>query len=161
METATANASGTYSINVKSGTYNISSNLSNYIAGQASQNATFTASTSAYDFGGANPDQIALAATNRTIEGSVNSSAGASTTEGRVWATNASGIVVTAAIDAVGHYSLPVTDDTWTVKAVAPSSAETTKTGAVTVSGSNSTGNNIVLTSDSTRVPTSQWYSFS
>ena len=155
VETATANASGTYSINVKSGTYNISSNLSNYIAGDASQNATFTASTSAYDFGGASPDQSALAAANRTIEGYVSSSAGVTMTDGRVWASNASGTVVTAAIDSTGFYSLPVTDGAWTVKAVGPSSAETTKSGAVTVSGSNSTGNNIVLTSDSTRVPTS------
>lgn len=155
VETATANASGTYSINVKAGTYNISSNLANYIASQAAQDATFTTNTSAYDFGGASPDQGALAAASRTIEGYISNSVGATVTDGRVWASNASGTVITAAVDSTGYYSLPVTDGTWTVKAVGPSSAETTKSSTVTVSGSNSTGNNITLTSDSTRVATS------
>ncbi len=155
VQTATANASGTYSISISAGTYNVSSNLTGYVPGAAASNATFTTTTAAYDFGGASPDQSALSATSRTIEGYVSSSAGATVTDGRVWAVNASGTVVTAALDSVGHYSLPVTDGVWTVKAVGPSSAETTKSGDVTVSGANSTGNNITLTADATRVPTS------
>ncbi|MEK7680977.1 MAG: carboxypeptidase regulatory-like domain-containing protein [Patescibacteria group bacterium] len=155
VETASANASGTYSVNIKSGTYAVSTDIANYVPGEASQTATFSTTTVAYDFGGSSPDQSALIPTNRTIEGYVSSSSGGTITDGYAWATNASGTVVTAAIDSTGHYSLPVTDGTWTVEAVGPSSAETIKTGTVTVSGSNSTGNNFSLTSDSTRVPTS------
>lgn len=154
-QTAVANASGTYSINIKAGTYNISADIANYLPGQTSQIASFTTTTQAYDFGGANPDQSALIAANRTLEGYVSSSAGATITDGYAWATNASGTVVTAAIDSTGKYSLPVTDGAWTVEAVAAGSAETTKSGTTTISGSDSTGNNFALTSDSTRVATS------
>ncbi|MBI2037989.1 MAG: peptidoglycan-binding protein [Candidatus Magasanikbacteria bacterium] len=154
-QTATANASGTYSINIKAGTYEVSADIANYLPGQAAQITSFTTTTPAYDFGGASPDQGSLIASNRTIEGYVSSSAGATITDGYAWATNASGTVVTAAIDSTGRYSLPVTDGSWTVEAVAAGASETTKSGAVTISGSDSANNNFALTNDGSRIATS------
>lgn len=156
VETALTNASGTYSVDIKAGSYQVSADIARYLPGEAPQIMSFTTNTSAYDFGGSSSDQSALIEANRTLEGKLNNSSGSAMSEGFVWAENASGTVVSAPINsASGIYSLPVTDGAWTIKGVGPQSAETTKSGTVTVSGSNSTGNDFNLTSDSAAVPTS------
>ncbi|TAN32622.1 hypothetical protein EPN28_03815 [Patescibacteria group bacterium] len=155
VQSASTNASGTYSVKIKAGDYAVSAGLNEYLPGQTAAVVSFATTTLNYDFGGAAPDQVAMVRANRTIEGFISTSASASTSQGYVWATNASGTVISAPINANGTYSLSVNDGSWTVKATAPRHAETTKSAAVTVSGSNSTGNNFTLTADATRVPTS------
>ncbi|MEK7530009.1 MAG: carboxypeptidase-like regulatory domain-containing protein, partial [Patescibacteria group bacterium] len=119
-------SNGIYSAKVKAGTYEVSADLSGYVAGQIPTIASFTASTTGYDFGGSAPDQVALSPANRTISGTITNSSGSPMTDGFVWAENANGIVVTAAIDPEdGTYSLGVTTGTWSITAVGPQSAET------------------------------------
>ena len=156
VQTASTDSNGQYSINVKSGSYSVGSNLAGYVPGQASQTASFTMTTGAYDFGGENADQTALQAANKSIEGTLRDSSGQPMTNGYVWAENTAGLVVSGAVNASdGTYSLPVTTGAWTVSAVGPKHAKTIKGGTVSISGSNSTGNNITLTADNTRIPTS------
>lgn len=155
MKTALTNASGTYSVSLKAGDYAVSADLAQHLPAAALQQTSFTTTTSGYDFGGGNPDQSALIVSDHVITGVLNNSSGAAMSEGYVWATNASGTVVTAPISATGTYSLPVTDGVWTVEGSGPKHAETAKSASVTVSGADSGGNSFNLTADATNVPTS------
>lgn len=157
VETAVANSSGNYSVKVKADTYKITASLTGYISGTAAQSVTFSASTTGYNFAN-NEEQTALTVADKTITGTVNNSSGSGMSEGYVWGTNAStGVVVKAAIQADGTYSLPVVEGTWTVEAVGPLHTKTADPTSVSVSGSNVTGNTFSLSaaSGSTRTPTS------
>src|SRR3989338_5502471 len=155
VQTALTDTNGDYSVKVKTGVYRVGASLSGYIPGQATQTATFTGNTTGYSFG-ASQEQLALVAADRTIEGTLRDSTGTAMSEGYVWATNGNGIVVEAAVSPDnGTYSLPVTAGTWTVEGVGPRHDETTLSGALTIAGSNSTGNNFNLTANSAKVPTS------
>ncbi len=156
---AVADSNGQYSLQIKAGSYTVSDSLSGYAATKGS-NVSFTTNTAAYDFGGANPDQIALQTAGFNIEGTVYASDGSTAmTDGFVWGTNASGTVVTAQIKSTdGTYSLPVTNGVWTVRAVGPRHTETARSGGtVTVASANQTAKNISLTAASSgeNVPTS------
>lgn len=152
-----ADLNGRFSVNLKADTYTVSDSLAGY-AGTKGANVTFSTNTSAYDFGGASPDQIALQTAGYNIEGVAYASDGSTAmTDGYVWATNASGTVATAQIKSTdGSYSLPVTNGVWTVKAVGPRHVETA-TSTITVSSANQTGKNITLTAAAAgaNVPTS------
>lgn len=156
VETALTDSSGNYSVSLKADTYEVAASLAGYIPGQASQSATFTANTTGYSFG-ASEEQEALAATTYTIEGTINNSSGTAMNDGYVWATNEDGIVVEAAVDPDdGTYSLPVVNGTWTVEAAGPRHDKTTLSSSVTIAGSSDTsGNNINLSSDSNKTPLS------
>lgn len=151
---AVTDDNGEYSIKLKAGTYSVADSLSGYVPTQGT-NVSFTTNTAAYDFGGASADQVSLKTAGFTIEGTVNNSSAAAMSEGYVWASNASSTVVTAQINTDGSYSLPVTAGVWTIKAVGPLHAETTKSGAVTITSASQTGVNFQLTADLTNVPTS------
>ncbi len=155
---AVADSNGQYSLKLKSGTYTVSDNLSGYISDKKA-NVVFSTNTAAYDFGGASPDQSALQTSGYNIEGTVYASDGSTAmTEGYVWATNASGTVVTAQVKSTdGTYSLPVVNGVWTIKATGPRHVETTRAGTVTVSSGSQTGKNITLSAASSgeNIPTS------
>ena len=157
--TAVAGSDGVYSAKLKVGTYTISDSLSGYVPTKGS-NVSFSTNTSAYDFGGASPDQSALQTAGYNIEGILYASDGTTAmTEGYVWAANASGTVITARVKSTdGTYSLPVTNGVWTVRAVGPRHLETVlSSGAVTVNSVSQTGKNITLTAASSgeNIPTS------
>lgn len=145
---------GQYSIKLISGIYTVADSLSGYVPSQGAD-VSFTTNTTAYDFGGANADQVSLKTAGFTIEGIVNNSSASAMSQGYVWASNASNTVVTAQINTDGSYSLPVTPGVWTIKAVGPLHTETTKSGAVTIAGASETGVNFQLTADLSNVPTS------
>ncbi|MBI2574062.1 MAG: carboxypeptidase regulatory-like domain-containing protein, partial [Candidatus Wildermuthbacteria bacterium] len=155
ITTALTDASGNYSLKAKSGTYTVSVSLASYTSGEAAKTVALTADTSAYDFGGASPDQKAPTKAANVIKGTIYASDGTTKmTEGFVTGTSATGQVVSAAIDPQdGTYSLPVNSGTWTINAKGPRHAETAKTGTVAVTTSDSLSNNITLTADATRVP--------
>lgn len=140
------NASGAYSIGVKAGTYKLSAGLANYIP---STSATVTLAANA-------TQAITLTAGGNTITGTIYESDGTTPmTDGFVMAENSSGVVITSPTDSTnGTYSLNVSDDDWTLKAVGPRHAKTTN-GTVTMTGTDVTGQNITLTADATRVPAS------
>ena len=145
--TAVTDSNGQYSMQLKAGTYAVSDSLSGYL-GAKDTSEIFNASTTGYDFGGATPDQAALQTGSYTISGTVSSSAGTAMSTGYVWATNASGTVASAPINADGTYSLAVATGTWTLKGTGANHAKTTKSGgAITVSGGNQTAN-FALTAD-------------
>jgi hypothetical protein len=155
---AVTDSNGQYSVKLKAGTYNISDSLFGYMPTKGTS-VSFTTNTSAYDFGGSNPDQSALETAGNNIEGTIYASDGSTAmTDGYVWGTNASGTIVTAQVKSTdGTYSLPVTNGIWTIRAVGPRHVETLRSGTVTVSGSNQTAKNITLTAASSgeNVPTS------
>ncbi len=152
---AVTDDNGEYSIKIKAGSYSVSDSLSGYVPVQATS-ISFSTNTAAYDFGGSSPDQTSLKTAGYTIEGTVNSSLSVAMTSGYVWGINASSTVVTAQVNGDGTYSLPVTNGTWTIKAVGPRHVETSL-APVTVSGGNQTGKNITLTAADagTNIPTS------
>lgn len=155
MQTATTDANGNYTMRVKEGTYTVKSSLAGYVPTQAPETATIAADTT-YDFATAG-DQSGLAQADSVIEGTVYQSDGTSpVTTGFVTAVNSDGISVAAPINPVdGTYSIPVTDDTWTVKGVAPNHAKTTKDGTTAVSGADEAGVDITLAADETKATTS------
>ncbi|MBI2644508.1 MAG: carboxypeptidase regulatory-like domain-containing protein [Candidatus Wildermuthbacteria bacterium] len=158
VATALTDSSGNYTINVKTGTYKVSSALSGYVPSQASATVSISGNTSNYDFGGASGDQTALAKAGNVIRGTVYQSDGSTAmSEGSVTATESStNLAVTAPIDPQnGSYSLSVTNGTWTVSAKGPKHAKTTRSGTVTIAGADSTGNNLTLTADASRTPKS------
>lgn len=158
VKTTTTDASGNYSLSVKSGTYTVSSSKAQYMAGQASASVAVAVDTANYDFGGASPDQTALKKSDQVITGTVYQSDGVTkATDGFVTAADANGTTVSATIDPVtGVYSLPVDDGTWTIKGVAPLHAKTTLSGSVTTAGTtDQTGKDITLTADATKTSTS------
>ncbi|WP_324206457.1 carboxypeptidase-like regulatory domain-containing protein, partial [Sediminibacterium sp.] len=152
---AVTDDNGEYSIKIKAGSYSVSDSLAGYVPVQATS-ISFSTNTAAYDFGGSSPDQTSLKTAGYTIEGTVNSSLSVAMTSGYVWGINASSTVVTAQVNGDGTYSLPVTNGTWTIKAVGPRHVETSL-APVTVSGGNQTGKNITLTAADagTNIPTS------
>lgn len=155
MQTAVADISGNYSVSIKAGSYKVGSSLAGYVAG-AAQTVSFATNTAAYDFGGTNADQSSLQTAGKTIEGVIRDAQGVLMTDGYVWAENTAGLIVSAAVNAAdGTYVLPVTTGTWTLSATGPKAAPTSKVGTVAISTANSTGNNITLTADAARVPTS------
>lgn len=156
--TATTDSSGNYTARLEAGSYTVTSSLGGYVPGGAAASATFNADTANFDVGGAAPDVPAMDKATQVIRGTVTESNGTTpVTEGSVFATNSSGAVITAPINPQdGSYSLPVDDDSWTVKAIAPLHSKTTRSGgAVSVSGSDVTGTNITLTQNSSNVPKS------
>jgi len=144
---------GAYEIKVKAGSYQIASSLSGYMAA-APANVTFSTTTANYDFA-PSQDQTPLTVSSYAISGTIYNSSSVAMSEGFVWATNASGTVVSSPTNADGTYSLPVNAGVWTVKAVGPLHAESTLGTAVTVTTGNQTGKNITLTADATRIPKS------
>lgn len=154
--TVVADENGQYTANLKAGTYDVSDSLSNYIPTKET-GVSFTTNTAGYDFGttegGTDPNgQAPVVIAPYTIEGTVSSSAGATLSEGFVWAENASGTVITAQIDATdGSYTLPVSIGDWTIHGVGPLHEDTTTT--VTVDGNET--KNFQLAADSDNVPTS------
>lgn len=158
-ETAVTDENGQYEAVLKAGTYTVADSLAGYTPTKDT-GVVFTTNTSGYDFGtsggGTDPNgQTSLLVAPYVIEGVVSSSAGAAMTDGYVWATNASGVVVTAPIDPTdGSYSLPVATGTWTINAVGPLHEATAKSGTVTVDG-NETGANFALTANTDNISTS------
>jgi peptidoglycan hydrolase-like protein with peptidoglycan-binding domain len=146
-------ANGAYEIKVKAGSYQMAPSLSGYMA-PAPTSVTFSTTTTNYDFA-PSQDQTPLTVSSYAISGTIYNSSAAAMSEGFVWATNASGTVVSSPTNADGTYSLPVNAGVWTVKAVGPLHAETTLGSTVTVTTGNQTGKNITLTADATRIPKS------
>ncbi len=145
VQTALTNSSGEYSVSIKAGDYKVGSSLNGYVAGDAATSTSFSADTSAFDFA-SGEDREPLTVANRVISGTIKDYGNATTSEGYVWATNATtGVVVKTALDSDGTYELPVTDGSWVVGAAAPLNDVTTSSQAVVVSGSNAT-QNITLT---------------
>jgi len=162
---AKSSADGTYSLRAKAGTYQVTVNRAEYIAGQAPATLALTESTSDYDFGGEGGDQLGMVASSKTITGTLYESDGSTpVNDARVWAQNSTGQVVAVELrdSTDGTYTLPVTEDSsWTIKAVAPRSAETTLSGAVnTADATADTGKNITLTVDATKIPKSKSQNF-
>jgi hypothetical protein len=154
VQTAKTDDNGNYEMKVKTGTYSINESLAGYVPDEAPQTVNITANKS-HNFGPTG-EQLGLEKADDVITGTIFQSNGSTpATEGFVSASNASGLVVTAPIDPQnGTYSLPVTDGSWTVKAVAPLAAKTTKSGTVTMAGSDVSGQNITLTADSSKTST-------
>lgn len=152
--TAITNSNGIYSASLSPGTYAVIGNLSGYL-GSRTTSVSFTTNTTGYDIGGSSADQTALKTSAYVISGVVSSSAGTAMTDGYVWGTNAAGTVVTAPISATGTYVLPVDVGVWTIKAIGPNHAKTVKSGTVTITTADSSGNNFALTADTAATPTS------
>lgn len=162
--TTTTDSDGNYSVQVKAGTYTVSSSKAQHIPGQTPTTLELTATTANYDFGGTTPDQAALKKSDQIISGTVYQSNGSTAvTSGFVTATDANGISVSAPVDPVtGLYTLPVDDGTWTVKAVAPLHSKTTLASDVVTAGTtDQTNKNITLTSDATKSSSSKSASLS
>lgn len=154
VTTALTNSSGVYSMNVKTGTHTVSVSRSGYVPGQAAANVVLSANNAGYDFGGDTADQSAMVKAGNVISGTVYKSDGSTpASEGFITATNASsGLVVSAAIESDGTYSLPVNSGTWAMAAKAPRHAKTSLSGgAVVIAGSDAAGKNITLTVDATK----------
>lgn len=151
IKTTTTDANGDYSMLVKADTYTVSAALAGYVPSQTPETATLATDTT-YNFttGG---DQTGLTQASTVISGTVYQSDGTTPVEtGFVTAENADGLAVVAAVNpSDGTYSIPVTDGTWTVKGAAPVHAKTTKSGTITVAGSDATSQNITLTADATK----------
>ena len=151
IRSATTDSLGNYTMKVKAGTYTIGAAIAGYVPGQAATAGTFSASTTGYDFGGADPDQPALSAAAEQITGTLYSSEGGTVDDGFVWGINDNGNVVKTPVKADGSYELPVTSGNWQVKAIAPRHTE--KTIGTIASGA--TGNDATLTADATKDPSS------
>lgn len=155
IETAVADSSGNYSLDVKAGSYIVDVSSSGYVGTEAPETVTIGSSgVAGFDFGGASSDHGALEKSTQTIILQVLNAESSGNTEvamsdGYVWAENSvTGIVVTSPIDGGGNVSLPVSNGTWAVKGVGPESAETSF-GNVTVSGSDVTMTDKTLTASS------------
>lgn len=158
MQSATTDANGQYSVQVKADAnnpYEIKASLAGYVAGTTARTSTLTVSTTGYDFGGGSPDQQALTQANRIISGTLNDSNGSAVDDGYVWAENTEGVIITAPVDADGSYSLPVVDGTWTVKGAAPLHDDTEMSSNVAVSGSNVSSQAFNLSANSAKISTS------
>ncbi len=154
VKTGLTNAEGNYSVDVKADTYSVNASLSGYIAAAAVETA-FIASTTGHSFA-TGEEHSGLTVADQTITGVLKDSSAAAMEEGYVWAENAVGVVVKAAIDPDdGTYSLAVNDGTWTVKGAGPLHDETIYADGIIISGSSSAGNNLTLDANTARTPTS------
>ncbi len=126
---ATTNSSGVYTMSVPVGEYSLRADKALYVA-PAETTLTVTANVTAAT--------LSLAASSRTISGTVSLS-GSAVSGAFVNATNGAGGFAAGQTDSDGLYSLAVTDGTWTV--FARSLGSESSDASVTVSGANATQN--------------------
>jgi cysteine-rich repeat protein len=152
-------SNGDYSLEIKSGEYEVEVNRAGYVAPAAT--VALTENTADYDFGGTDtPEKAGLTQASKSIEGTVLQSDGTTpVTDGFVWAEDSAGHVVSAPVDPIdGTYKLNVTEDTaWTVSAAAPLHDETDFSTVInTTDVTADTGKDITLTANTAKVPKSK-----
>ena len=156
LKTAITDDTGEYDIDIKSGEWEVFTKRAGFI-GVVSTSVTFTTDTPAFDVGGDDPDITAMARGGYTIKGVLYESDGTTPMDkGFVEAENADGRVVSSPVDSDnGAYTLSVANGVWTLRAVGPLHARSTRSGTVTISGADQAGIDITLTADATREPKS------
>lgn len=155
--TASTDSTGVWSAEVKDGSYEVSASLAGYVPSIASTTATFAATgTTTFNFDAAH--SAALNVATKIVTGTIYSSSSTLTaiSDGFVTAKNSAGVSISTAVDpATGEYSLPLTNGTWTMSAVAPLH-DRTSTSTITLSGAGTStvqSHDIKLTADAAAVP--------
>lgn len=150
---STTDADGNYSVKIKPGTYTIKAALAGYLLDQRPV-STAIAEATVYDFG-PETENGSMTRAPYVISGTIYKSDGSTpVSNGSVEARSSSGGLTVASVSPQdGSYSIPVSSGTWTLKARSSFHAATTKTGSVTVGNADVPAQNITLTADSTKTP--------